>query len=75
MNLIFMRHGEATDNIKELLSDKEIYWSVLTEKGKKTSKKSIEALSQKIDKISLFFFLYDREYCKNSYIRNSFRTQ
>ena len=51
MNLIFMRHGEATDNIKELLSDKEIYWSVLTEKGKKTSKKSIEALSQKIDKI------------------------
>ena len=46
-----MRHGEATDNIKELLSDKEIYWSVLTEKGKKTSKKSIEVLSQKIDKI------------------------
>ena len=27
MNLIFLRHGEATDNVKKLLSDKEIYWS------------------------------------------------
>ena len=35
MNLIFLRHGEATDNVKQLLSDKEIYWSTLTEQGKK----------------------------------------
>ena len=24
MNIIFMRHGEATDNVNELISDKEI---------------------------------------------------
>ena len=36
MNLIFMRHGEATDNVKDLISDKEIYWSVLTDEGIKT---------------------------------------
>ena len=24
MNLIFMRHGEATDNVREVISDKEI---------------------------------------------------
>ena len=35
MNLIFLRHGESTDNVKELLSDKEIYWSILTKEGKK----------------------------------------
>lgn len=51
MNIIFMRHGEATDNVKELLSDKEIYWSVLTEKGKETVQESIKALPQTIDKI------------------------
>lgn len=34
MNLIFLRHEEATNNVKELISDKEIYWSILTEKGK-----------------------------------------
>ena len=43
MNIIFMRHGEATDNIKELISDKEIYWSVLTEKGKETVLESIKS--------------------------------
>ena len=37
MNIIFMRHGEATDNVKELISDREIYWSVLTKKEKKQS--------------------------------------
>ena len=42
MNIIFMRHGEATDNVKEIISDKEIYWSVL---------ESIEALPKKIDKV------------------------
>ncbi len=51
MNLIFMRHGEATDNVKELLSDKEIYWSVLTENGKKTVRESIKVLPRRIDKI------------------------
>ena len=33
MNIIFMRHGEATDNVLELISDKEIYWSTLTDNG------------------------------------------
>ena len=27
MNLIFLRHGEATDNVKKLLFDKKIYES------------------------------------------------
>ena len=36
MNIIFMRHGEATDNVKKLISDKEVYWSTLTRKGKET---------------------------------------
>ena len=49
MNLIFMRHGEASDNIKELISDKEIYWSILTEEGIKTVKESIEFLPKNID--------------------------
>lgn len=49
MNLIFMRHGEATDNVKELISDKEIYWSVLTEEGIKTVKESISLLPKEID--------------------------
>ena len=31
MNIIFMRHGNATDNVKKIISDKEIYWSTLTE--------------------------------------------
>lgn len=48
MNLIFMRHGEATDNVKELISDKEIYWSLLTEDGKKTVQESIEFLPKDI---------------------------
>lgn len=49
MNLIFMRHGEATDNVKNLISDKEIYWSVLTAAGKASVEKSIENLPKKID--------------------------
>ena len=51
MNLIFLRHGEATDNVKEIISDKEIYWSTLTEKGKETIKNSIKYLPDIIDKI------------------------
>lgn len=51
MNIIFMRHGEATDNIKELISDKEIFWSTLTEVGIETIQESIKYLPKKIDKI------------------------
>ena len=51
MNLIFLRHGEATDNVKELISDEEIYWSVLTEKGKKDVLDSIKLLPDNIDVI------------------------
>lgn len=51
MNIIFMRHGEATDNVKEIISDREIYWSVLTESGIETALESIKSLPQSIDKI------------------------
>ena len=51
MNIIFMRHGNATDNVKGIISDKEIYWSTLTEEGRKTVLQSIETLPSKIDKI------------------------
>ena len=49
MNLIFMRHGEATDNVKGLISDKEIYWSVLTNGGIKTVMDSVDLLPDSID--------------------------
>lgn len=49
MNLMFLRHGESTDNVRKLLSDKEIYWSILTEKGKKEVIDSINNLQQDID--------------------------
>lgn len=49
MNLIFMRHGEATDNVAGLISDKEIYWSVLTDIGIKTVKESVDILPYNID--------------------------
>ena len=51
MNLIFLRHGEATDNVKELISDKEIYWSILTARGIQTVKESINLLPDDIDKM------------------------
>ena len=51
MNLIFLRHGEATDNVKELISDKEVYWSILTEKGIQTVKESLDRLPDNIDKM------------------------
>lgn len=51
MNIIFMRHGEATDNVKGLISDKEIYWSILTDSGIKTVEESIKELPEVIDKI------------------------
>lgn len=49
MNIIFLRHGEATDNVKELISDKEIYWSTLTQNGIETVKKSIMEMPNNID--------------------------
>lgn len=49
MNLIFMRHGEATDNVKGLISDKEIYWSVLTEEGIKTVIETVDSLPDNIN--------------------------
>ncbi len=51
MNIIFMRHGEATDNVREIISDKEIYWSVLTPDGEKVVKETIQGLPEKIDKV------------------------
>ena len=51
MNIIFLRHGEATDNVKEIISDREIYFSTLTEDGIKTVKESIEGLPSVIDKM------------------------
>lgn len=48
MNLILFRHGTSTDNVKGLISDKEIYWSVLTENGKKDVKESISLLPKEI---------------------------
>lgn len=51
MNIIFLRHGEATDNVKQLISDKEIYWSTLTENGIKTVKESLKKISKTPDKI------------------------
>jgi len=46
-----MRHGEATDNVNKIISDQEIYWSVLTESGIQTVLTSVKALPQSIDKI------------------------
>ena len=51
MNLILMRHGEATDNVNGIISDKEIYWSILTENGKNNVLESINKLPTIIDKI------------------------
>lgn len=51
MNLILLRHGEATDNVKELISDKEIYWSTLTEKGKEVVIESVSHLPKTISKV------------------------
>lgn len=51
MNIIFMRHGEATDNVREIISDREIYWSTLTENGLNTAEETIKGLPSVIDKI------------------------
>ena len=51
MKIIFMRHGEATDNVKKVISDKEIYWSTLTHKGIEDVKNTMSALPDEIDKM------------------------
>jgi broad specificity phosphatase PhoE len=51
MNVILMRHGEAIDNVRELISDKEIYWSLLTDEGIKDVLESINKLPTIIDKV------------------------
>lgn len=50
MNLIFMRHGEAIDNVRGILSDKEIQCSILTDVGIRQVEESAKFLP-KIDKI------------------------
>lgn len=50
MNLIFMRHGEAMDNTREILSSQEIQCSILTENGRKKVIELVKLLP-KIDKI------------------------
>jgi broad specificity phosphatase PhoE len=45
-----MRHGEATDNIREILSDKEIYFSILTDAGFSEAAQTIKSID-KVDKI------------------------
>lgn len=51
MNIIFMRHGEAVDNVRGVLSCKEIRCSVLTEAGFCQVAKSVSRLPREIDKI------------------------
>lgn len=51
MDLIFLRHGEALNNVNKYISDKEIYWSLLTENGIKTVEKSIKELPEIINKV------------------------
>ena len=50
MNIFFMRHGEAEDNINELLSSSPLRCSVLTKKGRRQVVDSANALG-KIDKV------------------------
>ena len=50
MNLIFMRHGEAMDNTREILSSQEIQCSILTENGRTQVIESVKLLP-KVDKI------------------------
>ena len=51
MNIIFMRHGEAVDNVRGVLSCKEIRCSVLTEAGFHQVAKSVSKLPREINKI------------------------
>lgn len=56
MNLIFMRHEEATDNVKGLISDKEIYWSILTDDGIKNVVGTVDLLPRNIDAMYVYPF-------------------
>jgi broad specificity phosphatase PhoE len=70
-----MRHGEATDNVKELISDKEIYWSVLTAKGKKKLIGYIKKLPSNIDKVYVSPFprtIQTAHYVYNKYPETEF---
>ena len=49
MNIIFLRHGEAEDNVKGLISDKIEYNSLLTENGINEVKESLELLPNNIE--------------------------
>lgn len=51
MNIIFMRHGEATDNVAGIISDKEIYNSTLTKKGREYVLNTCKLLPPNILKI------------------------
>ena len=51
MNVIFMRHGEATDNVKGIISDKEIYWSVLTSEGERVAVETAKGLPKGIKRM------------------------
>lgn len=51
MNIVLLRHGEATENVKGLISDKEIYWSTLTDEGINMIKESIKSIPLLVDKI------------------------
>ena len=51
MNIIFMRHGESTNNVERVLSDREIYWSVLTENGINMVKNAVDKLPDNISKV------------------------
>ncbi|MDO4871039.1 MAG: phosphoglycerate mutase family protein [Candidatus Saccharibacteria bacterium] len=50
MNIIFMRHGEAEDNVSELLSSNLLRCSTLTQNGKQQVIDSANLLEQ-VDKI------------------------
>ena len=50
MNLIFMRHGESMDNIKQILSSNNLACSFLTERGIEQVKTAVDKI-KKIDKV------------------------
>ena len=50
MNLIFMRHGESMDNIKQILSSNNLACSFLTERGIEQVKTAVGKI-KKIDKV------------------------
>ena len=53
MNLILMRHGEARDNVKQVLSSDNLACSFLTKKGVKQVKITVDKIARikRIDKV------------------------